>query len=81
MASYIDRVLDTTKKLHENFEKIGKILTFLIFLSANFSQRGPRKFQFVGRAEAQVARQFSGAVLTFATLLPNAKVIYSLYIV
>ena len=32
----------------------------------------PENFNFWGVAEAQVARQFSGAVLTFATLLPNA---------
>ena len=28
----------------------------------------------MGRAEAQVACQLSGAVLTFATLLPNATI-------
>jgi hypothetical protein len=27
----------------------------------------------LGRAEAQAARQFSGVVLTFAALLPNAS--------
>ncbi len=61
--------------------RIVRILRFLTFLSANFLQWGPRKFQFLGRAEAQVARQFSGVVLTFATLLPNAIFSYSLYIV
>ena len=34
--------------------------------------RVPANFEFVGRAEAHVARQLSGVVLTFATLLPNA---------
>lgn len=62
------------KKSHDDIGETGDIANIAIIASANFLQWGPRKFQFLGRAEAQVARQFSGVVLTFATLLPNAIV-------
>ena len=65
------------KKLHDKLGKVGKVNSKFVKF-ANFAMQiflcslRPDHFKFWGRAEAQVARQFSGAVLTFATLLPNA---------
>ena len=77
------KVAEIAQLVEHNLAKVGVASSSLVFRSF-FLPLGKRfapllgpptqlaKVE-VGRAEAQVARQFSGAVLTFATLLPNAK--------